>query len=44
MGIGDGNREAIGLGAEEDIAVAVGNVMGIGVGIVGTLGNLVGWW
>ena len=44
MGIGEGNREAIELAVEEDIVVAVGSVMGIAMGIVGTLGSLAGWW
>ena len=44
MGIGEGNREVTGLAAEKDIVVAVGSVMGIALGIVGTLGNLAGWW
>ena len=44
MGIGEGNREATGLATEEDVVVvAVGSVMGIALGIVGTLVNLAGW-
>ena len=43
MGFGEGNRAATGLATEVDDVVAVGSVMGIAMGIVGTLVNLAGW-